>query len=44
MLVKTKASPLENLNASIRQQGRGLCFFFLSAQNLGQEALSLGRG
>jgi hypothetical protein len=44
MLMKTKASPLENPNASIREQGRGLCFFVLSAQNLGQEALSLGRG
>jgi hypothetical protein len=38
MLMKTKASPLENPNASIRQQARGLCFFVLSAQNLGQEA------
>ena len=36
--MKTKASPLENPNASIREQGRGLCFLVLSAQNLGQEA------
>jgi hypothetical protein len=43
MLMKTKAGPLENPNASIREQGRGICFFVLSAQNLGQEALSLGR-
>jgi hypothetical protein len=38
MLMKTKASPLENPNASIREQRRGICFFVLSAQNLGQEA------
>jgi len=44
MLMKTKASPLENINASIRQQGRGLCFFVLSAQNLGQEASPWGAG
>ncbi len=36
--MKTKVSPLENSNASMRDQGRGLCFFVLSAQNLSQEA------
>ncbi len=38
--MKTKASPLVNPNASNTEQGRGLCFFVLSAQNLGQEASS----
>jgi hypothetical protein len=40
MLMKTKASPLENPYASIREQGRGLCFFVRFAQNLGQGAPS----
>ena len=40
--MKTKASPLENPIASIREQGGGLCFFVLSAQNLGQEASPWG--
>jgi len=42
MLMKTKDSPLENPIASIREQGGGLCFFVLSAQNLGQEASPWG--
>jgi hypothetical protein len=40
MSMKTKASPLENPNASMRENGCGLCFFVLTAQNLGQEASS----
>jgi hypothetical protein len=38
MLMKTKASSLENPNAPIREQGCGICFFVPSAQNLGQAA------
>ena len=40
--MKTKANPLEDPDASIREQGRGPCFFVLSAQNLGQEASPWG--